>query len=114
MRHPAIGTPACVASTLTNRGRRGSQWNCCGSCAIRSLGSHGGNLPPRSAALATKNGPARDKNGSEVPAATGSAPPAPRPDAAAAIPPAELLPAYRAAAAEREALVVPPLPVIAP
>jgi aconitate hydratase 2/2-methylisocitrate dehydratase len=36
------------------------------------------------------------------------------PDAAAAISPAELLPAYRAAAAEREALGVPPLPLSAP
>jgi len=33
---------------------------------------------------------------------------------AAAIPPAELLPAYRAAAAEREAVGVPPLPLSAP
>ena len=33
---------------------------------------------------------------------------------AAAIPPAELLPAYRAAAAERQALGVPPLPLSAP
>ncbi|MEY4808848.1 MAG: hypothetical protein RLZZ206_3237, partial [Cyanobacteriota bacterium] len=36
------------------------------------------------------------------------------PDAAAAIHPAELLPAYRAAAAERQALGVPPLPLSAP
>jgi aconitate hydratase 2 / 2-methylisocitrate dehydratase len=36
------------------------------------------------------------------------------PDAAAAILPAELLPAYRAAAAERQALGVPPLPLSAP
>ena len=35
------------------------------------------------------------------------------PDAAAAIPPAELLPTYSAAAAEREALGVPPLPLSA-
>ncbi|MCX5952236.1 MAG: bifunctional aconitate hydratase 2/2-methylisocitrate dehydratase [Cyanobacteria bacterium] len=34
--------------------------------------------------------------------------------AAAAIPPAELLPAYRAAAADRQALGVPPLPLSAP
>jgi len=48
------------------------------------------------------------------PPAAGSAPPAPRPDAAAAIPPAELLPAYRATAAERQALGLPPLPLSAP
>ena len=74
-----------------------------------------GAYPPRSAALATKNGPAGDQNGWDDPAAAGSAPPAPMPDAAAAtIPPAELLPAYRAAADEREALGVPPLPLSVP
>jgi len=39
-------SPACAASKLTSRGRRGPQWSCCGSCAIRSPESHGGNLPP--------------------------------------------------------------------
>ena len=50
------------------------------------------------------------------PAAAGSAPPSPMPEAASApaatpISPSDLLPAYRAAAGERETLGVPPLPL---
>jgi len=73
-------------------------------------------LTDRSAAQSTENQPADDKNGRDDLAAAGSAPPAPMPDAAptAPISTADLLPAYRAAAAEREACGIPPLPLTAP
>ena len=73
-------------------------------------------LTDRSAAQSTENQPADDKNGRDDLAAAGSAPPAPMPDAAptAPISTADLLPTYRAAAAEREAKGIPPLPLFAP